>query len=78
MDISLAIVMLSKREALDEAFKKHLEDTMRADGGIVSVGIPPHLPRVMLVAYNPVVTSARDILNRVGSTGLQAKLVGCG
>jgi hypothetical protein len=77
MDINLATVMLHIQEPLDERLKKNLEDTMREDACVVSVGIPERTPQVMMVAYNPACTNSANVLRRAASTGLHATLVGC-
>jgi hypothetical protein len=77
MDINLATVMLHIQEPLDELSRRRLEDTMREDACVVSVGMPDNPPRSILIAYNPACTNSENILRRATRTGLHAKLVGC-
>lgn len=77
MDINLATIMLHIQEPLDEPLRRSLEDTIREDACVVSVGMPERPPHVMVVAYNPACTSSENILRRTASIGLHATLVGC-
>ena len=76
MDIDLANVVVHIDETLDQARRRALEDSLRAEEGVVSVGLRDDAPHLMVVAYNPRRTSAQHVLERARSGGLHAELVG--
>ena len=62
-------------EALNERELVNLEEAIRSDVGIVSVG-HNHDKHMMFVLYDPEVLRGKDILNRVTNQGFHAELVG--
>jgi hypothetical protein len=72
----MADAMIHIDETLSNESLKKLEEAMREDECVISVGIPAGNMHMMLVAYNPECVSARDILTRVEEAGVHAELIG--
>jgi hypothetical protein len=62
-------------ETLNERELVNLEEAIRSDTGIVSVG-HNHDKHMMFVLYDPEVLRGKDILNRVTNQGFHAELIG--
>jgi hypothetical protein len=77
MSIHVTTAILDLHQPLSEQHKRNLEATLKADAGVLSVGSPGHLPRLLMVAYNATRTSSGSIAKRVSSSGLQPRIVGC-
>lgn len=69
--------ILDMHEPLDAQRKMRLDKALGADPGVVSVGSPRHLPRLLMVAYNPTLTRSSNIAREVDDAGLWARIVGC-
>jgi hypothetical protein len=77
MNTLTTTAVLDMHEALDTQRTRSLEEILKADAGVVSVGKPDHLPRLLLVAYNAARTTSPNIVKRVRSGGHYASIVGC-
>ena len=62
-------------ETLNDRELVNLEDTIRSDDGVVSVGHNDDR-HVMFVLYDPEVLRGKDILDRVTNQGFHAELIG--
>ena len=62
-------------ESLNDRELVNLEEAIRSDHGIVSVGHNDD-KHMMFVLYDPDVLRGRDILNRVTNQGFHAELIG--
>ena len=62
-------------ETLNDRELVNLEDTIRSDDGVVSVGHNDDT-HVMFVLYDPEVLRGKDILDRVTNQGFHAELIG--
>lgn len=62
-------------ESLNDRELVNLEETIRSDHGVVSVGHNDD-KHMMFVLYDPDVLRGRDILNRVTNQGFHAELIG--
>jgi hypothetical protein len=76
MQDEIANVMIHIDETLDEAALTRLEDKIREDRGVVSVGHNPHRPHLMLVAYDSAITRSSSFVHPFEERGLHAQLVG--
>ncbi len=62
-------------ETLNDRELVNLEETIRSDHGVVSVGHNDN-KHMMFVLYDPDVLRGKDILNRVTDQGFHAELIG--
>ena len=62
-------------ETLNDRELVNLEDAIRSDFGVVSVGHNQDR-HMMFVLYDPDVLRGKDILNRVTNQGFHAELIG--
>ena len=62
-------------ESLNDRELVNLEEAIRSDHGVVSVGHNDD-KHMMFVLYDPDVLRGRDILNRVTNQGFHAELIG--
>ena len=62
-------------ETLNDRELVNLEETIRSDDGVVSVGHNEDR-HVMFVLYDPEVLRGKDILDRVTNQGFHAELIG--
>ncbi len=76
MDIQLVDVTLHIDEKLDEQDRKRIEGNLRAISGVVSVHNPDDRPHLVVVEYNPAVTSSEAVLKCVTGEGVHAELIG--
>lgn len=63
-------------ETLDAAQREALVDTVRGEPGVVSVALHAQKAHLMIVEYDPEVTSSANLLQRVKAQGVHAELVG--
>ena len=75
-DITISDIMVHIDEDLDKAHRDQLENYMRAQEGIISLGYHETQPHLMMVGYNPECITPTDILTSVKTRGLHAELVG--
>ncbi len=76
MSSNLNEVMLHLEEALDEETLHTLEDGVRQDAGVVSVGHNPDNAHMIMVVYDSETTRAASLLHTFEERGLHAQLVG--
>lgn len=76
MHDEIANVMFHVNENLDERALHSLEDGIRKDRGVVSVGHHPRHPKLVLVAYDSAVARASSFMHQFQDRGLHAQLVG--
>lgn len=76
MEISIADVLVHIDESLSKEGLAKLEEAVRGDECVVSASVPVGKMHLMLVAYNPECTSAKNILIKVKEQGVNAELVG--
>ncbi len=77
MNTHVTTAILDMHEPLNGQRKRTLEEALLADAGVLSVGSPGHLPRLLMVAYNAALTSSSRISKRVSGAGQRAHIVGC-
>ena len=73
---SVADVTLHIDETLDENELVALEQAMRKDAGIVSVGHSDRDRHLMVVMYDPAETKSINILHSLADQGYHGELVG--
>lgn len=76
MEKSFNEVILHINEALDEAALHQLEEGVRHDPGVVSVGHDPAKPHMLMVVYDSDSTHASNLLHSFHERGLHAQVVG--
>jgi hypothetical protein len=76
VDIPIADFMLHIDETLSRDALRKLEDIVRRNDAVISVGVPAGKNHLMMVAYNPRRGRATDILQSVEREGCHAELVG--
>ena len=76
MDTTLNEVVVHINESMDEATYRDLEQGIRLDRGVVSVGRQPNQDHLMVVVYDSEVARASSILHNFQERGLHAQLIG--
>ena len=76
MDTIITDVVIHVDEALSREERLKLENTVREDSCVISVGVPPGKEHLMQVAYNRDCTTAKDIVERINKQGIHAEVVG--
>lgn len=76
MSASLNEVMLHLDESLDEDALGKLEEGVRQDAGVVSVGHNPDNAHMIMVVYDSETTRASTLLHTFQERGLHAQIVG--
>ncbi|MDP3419790.1 MAG: hypothetical protein Q8R61_05990 [Thiobacillus sp.] len=76
MSSNLNEVMLHLEETLDEETLHTLEDGVRQDAGVVSVGHNPDNAHMIMVVYDSETTRAASLLHTFQERGLHAQVVG--
>ncbi len=69
-------VLVHVDENLDEGALHRIEDSVRHEAGVVSVGHDPHNAHVLMVVYDSEATRASSLLQAFRERGLHAQLVG--
>lgn len=69
-------VMVHIDEVLDEDTLHRLEDGVRSDAGVVSVGHNPQNPHMLMVVYDSDSTRASSLLHSFKERGLHAQVIG--
>jgi hypothetical protein len=69
-------VMLHIKEDLDEEGLHSLEEGIRQDVGVVSVGHNPEKSHMIMVVYDSEATRASTLLHTLSERGLHAQVVG--
>ena len=76
MSSNLNEVMLHLQETLDDDALLQLEEGVRQDAGVVSVGHNPDNSHMILVVYDSETTRAASLLHTFQERGLHAQVVG--
>jgi len=76
MSSNLNEVVLHVKEALDDDALHQLEDGVRQDAGVVSVGHNPENAHMIMVVYDSETTRAVNLLHTFQERGLHAQVVG--
>ena len=76
MSSNLNEVMLHLQETLDDDALLQLEEGVRQDAGVVSVGHNPGNSHMILVVYDSETTRAASLLHTFQERGLHAQVVG--
>jgi hypothetical protein len=76
MNTRLNEVIVHINEGLDEVTLHRLEDGVRQDAGVVSVGHNPEKPHILMVVYDSDSTHASNLLHSFKEHGLHAQIVG--
>lgn len=76
MSSNLNEVVLHLQETLDDDALHLLEDEVRADAGVVSVGHNPDNAHMIMVVYDSEATRAASLLHTFQEHGLHAQVVG--
>lgn len=76
MSTTLSEVVVHLDESVDEATLQALEQGIRRDLGVVSVGHRANQRHLMVVVYDSAVARASSILHTFRERGLHAQLVG--
>lgn len=69
-------VMVHVNENMDEPTLNSLENAMREDPGVISVGHNPKHPHLLLVAYDSAVARSSTFMHQFRERGMHAQLVG--
>ena len=76
MSANLNEVVLHLQETLDDDALRRLEDGVRQDAGVVSVGHNPDNAHMIMVVYDSEATRAASLLHAFQERGLHAQVVG--
>lgn len=76
MNTRLNDVIVHINEVLDEDTLHRLEDGVRQDAGVVSVGHNPEKPHMLMVVYDSDSIHASSLLHSFKEHGLHAQVVG--
>lgn len=76
MDTRLNEVVVHLDESVDEATLDALEQGIRKDQGVISVGHQANRNHLIMVVYNSEVARASSILHNFRERGLHAQLIG--
>ena len=76
MSATIADITVHIDEDLNDRELVNLEQAIRSDEGVVSVGHNDKDKHLMMVLYDPENIRGRDILNRVTDQGFHGELVG--
>ncbi len=76
MSSNLNEVVLHLQETLDDEALRRLEDGMRGDAGVVSVGHNPGNAHMIMVVYDSETTHAASLLHTFQERGLHAQVIG--
>lgn len=76
MNTRLNDVIVHINEVLDEDALHYLEDGVRQDAGVVSVGHNPEKPHMLMVVYDSDSTHASSLLHSFQERGLHAQVIG--
>lgn len=76
MSSNLNEVMLHLQETLDDDALRRLEEGVRQDTGVVSVGHNPDNSHMIMVVYDSETTRAASLLHTFQERGLHAQVVG--
>lgn len=71
-----ADIVIHINEELDSQHRVNFSSKVQRIQGVQSALLRDTRPHLMIVAYNPEKTKAREVLNNVRKTGMQAQLVG--
>jgi len=74
--MSISDVMIHINEALSEEARSSLEDEIRSINGVVSPRFSPNKAQLMIVAFDPAVTSSAALLDKTRAAGYTAQLIG--
>lgn len=69
-------IVLHVDESLDEDTLHSLEEGIRHDAGVISVGHNPHQSHMIMVVYDSDATRAASLLHTLHERGLHAQVVG--
>src|SRR3569832_2476343 len=76
MNARLNDVLVHINETLDDEALHRLEEGIRHDAGVISVGHRPEKTHMIMVVYDTDATRASSLLHRFEERGLHAQLVG--
>jgi hypothetical protein len=76
MSAHLNEVVLRLEETLDDESLRRLEDGVRQDAGVISVGHNPQNAHMIMVVYDSESTRAANLLHTFQERGLHAQVVG--
>lgn len=76
MKANLNEVLVHIHESLDEEALHSLEEAVRKDAGVISVGHNPEQSHMIMVVYDSESTRASSLLHSFQERGLHAQVVG--
>lgn len=76
MNTTLNEVVVHINESIDDATLDDLEQGIRLDQGVISVGRQPNQKHLMVVIYDSAEARATSILHNFQKRGLHAQLIG--
>lgn len=76
MNTTLNDIVVHLNENVDDATLHMLEQDIRLDRGVISVGHRPNQNHLMMVVYDSAVARAASILHTFRERGLHAQLIG--
>jgi hypothetical protein len=76
MDTTLNDVIVHLNESVDEATLDELEQGIRKDQGVISVGHQANRNHLIMVVYDSEVARASNIMHNFRERGLHAQLIG--
>jgi hypothetical protein len=74
--MNVSDILIHINDTLSDRQRENLEEVMRQVDGVVAPRFNPGKDHLLLVAFNPDVTSSAALLDRVKSAGYRAQLVG--
>lgn len=72
MSTDMNDVVIHVKEALDEPSRRQLEEHMRSIEGVISLGFNETRTHLMIVAYDPSMMRAKELIDHVRMRGYEA------
>lgn len=76
MNIPMVDVTIHIDETLASLQQDRLENDIRSSKGVLGVGYHKNRPHLLMVEYNPDLTSSSELLQLVTHQGMHAQLIG--
>ncbi|WP_353571138.1 hypothetical protein [Candidatus Albibeggiatoa sp. nov. BB20] len=74
--MNISDILIHVNESLDSEQRQTVEQAVREIEGVIAPRFSPNKHHLLLVAFNPAVTTTKTLLTSVTSLGYQAQLVG--
>ena len=74
--MNISDILIHINQDLDKQQREFLEEAMRQIDGVIAPRFNPGKDHLLLVAFNPAITSTAKLLAKVQSFGYNAQLIG--